>query len=138
MHMRQKLGYAALGGVLVLALQLAPDVVTSADADSHAGTPVKYVMTVDYPVGGKAAYIEWVKGQVDALQAPAVLQRITSYDNYHGTSPNRVIEMEFASMTDAATYLEDPAVRAVMNDLPNHGVNAAVHVLVKRSDYSKQ
>ena len=137
MNIRQKLAYTALGGLLVLALQFAPNVVGDADADSHTGTPVKYVMTVDYPVGGKAAYIEWVKSMADALQAPDELRRIASYDNYHGASPNRVIEMEFDSMADAASYLENPVVRSVLDDWPNHGVNAHVHVLTKRSDYSK-
>ena len=108
------------------------------EADHHVeSTPVKYVMTVDYPVGGKADYIAWVTSVAADLQAPPELQRIASYDNYHGASPNRVIEMEFDSMADAAAYLENPAVRAVFDDLPNHGVNSSLNVFVKRSDYSK-
>ncbi|MFP6647085.1 MAG: hypothetical protein VCF24_26510 [Candidatus Latescibacterota bacterium] len=138
MQARQKLFFAGIGGIFVLSLQFASGVVTSAEADHHVeSTPVKYVMTVDYPVGGKADYIAWVTSVAADLQAPPELQRIASYDNYHGASPHRVIEMEFDSMADAAAYLENPAVRAVFDDLPNHGVNSSLNVFVKRSDYSK-
>ena len=82
MQARQKLFFAGIGGIFVLSLQFASGVVTSAEADHHVeSTPVKYVMTVDYPVGGKADYIAWVTSVAADLQAPPELQRIASYDN---------------------------------------------------------
>ena len=122
----------------MICLQLAVGAIGPADADSHTETAaIKYVMTVDYPLGGKVDYVAWVKSIAEQLQAPVVLQRIASYDNAHGSSPNRIIELEFASMADAGTYFDDAAVSAVLQDLPNHGLNSHVNAFVKRSDYSK-
>ena len=72
-----------------------------------------------------------------ALKAPPQLLSMASYDNYHGASPNRFSEAEFASIADATAYFDSEGVRAVMDDWPNHGVNAHIHVLALRSDYAK-
>jgi len=43
--------------------------------------PVKYVVSVDYPVGGKYKYIAWVRSVAEDLKAPDEVRRITSYDD---------------------------------------------------------
>lgn len=142
MKFKEKLMYIVLGGALVFALQILSNLSVN-DAVAQGGqaamekSKVKYILSVDYPIGQKAEYIAWVKSVAGDLQAPADLKRIASYDNYFGASPNRFIELEFDNMEAAGRYLEDEKVRAVLDDWPNHGVNANVHVMVKRSDYSK-
>ena len=43
--------------------------------------PVKLVWFIDYPEGGKDAYIAWVASIAPTLQAPEEVVRIRSYDN---------------------------------------------------------
>ena len=100
--------------------------------------PVKLVLLVDYPEGGKDAYIEWVQSVVETLQAPDEVNRIRSYDNQDQTmSPNRLVEYEFNSFLDAATYLNRPEIAKILADIPNYTSVAALHTFILRSDYSK-
>ena len=48
-------------------------------------TPVKLVWLIDYPEGGKDAYIAWVASIAATLQAPDEITRIRSYDNQDQT-----------------------------------------------------
>ena len=138
MQHKQKFAYIALGAVLVLALQFSADtIVDNAGAQDSGRAPIKYILSVDYPVGQKADYIAWVKSVAGDLQAPAEVKSLRSYDNYFGASPNRFIELEFDSMADASSYLENEKIQAVFDDWPNHGVNAQVHVMKLRGDYTK-
>ncbi len=43
--------------------------------------PVKLVWLINYPEGGKDAYIAWVASIAATLQAPEEVVRIRSYDN---------------------------------------------------------
>ena len=100
--------------------------------------PVKFVLLIDYPEGGKDAYIAWVTSVVPALQAPEEVTRIRSYDNADAEmSPNRLVEFEFNSFLDMATYLNRPEIAAILGDLPNHSSVATAHTFIQRSDYSK-
>ena len=99
--------------------------------------PMKLVMLIDYPEGGKDAYIAWVASVAPTLQAPEEVVRIRSYDNQDAEmSPNRLVEFEFNSFLDMATYLNRPEIAAILEDLPNHSSNATVHTFIQRSDYS--
>jgi len=62
---------------------------------------IKYVYEIDYPVGQKRAYLEWVRSIADALQAPGELRRLASYDNVFSATPQRVVEFSFDSLEDA-------------------------------------
>ena len=63
---------------------------------------IKYVYEIDYPVGQKRAYLEWVLSSiVDTLQAPGELKRLASYDNVFSATPHRVVEFTFDSLEDA-------------------------------------
>ncbi len=98
---------------------------------------VKLVWLVNYPVGGKDAYIAWIASVAPALLAPEELKRLASYDNVRGENPHRLVEFEFDSYVDAATYLSRPDVAAVFEALPDHSSEVSTHVFVRRSDYSK-
>ena len=83
--------------------------------------PVNFVLLIDYPEGGKDAYIAWVASVAATLQAPEEIVRIRSYDNEDPEmSPNRFVEFEFNSFLDMATYLNRPEIAAVLEDIPNH------------------
>lgn len=100
--------------------------------------PVKFVLLIDYPEGGKDAYIAWVASVAPTLQAPAEVVRIRSYDNEDPEmSPNRLVEWEFNSFLDMATYLNRPEIAAILEDIPNHSSISTAHTFIQRSDYSK-
>lgn len=100
--------------------------------------PVKLVWFIDYPEGGKDAYIAWVASIAPTLQAPEEVVRIRSYDNEDPEmSPNRLVEFEFKSFLDAATYLNRPEIIAVLEEIPNRSSDTTVHTFIQRSDYSK-
>jgi hypothetical protein len=99
---------------------------------------IKFVYAIDYPVGGKRAYLDWVRAIADTLQQPAELKRLVSYDNVFAASPQRIVEFSFESMEDGARYFERPEmVRIFQGELPQHGTNVSITVLRKLADYSK-
>jgi hypothetical protein len=97
---------------------------------------VKYIYTLDYPMGEKAEYLEWIKSIASTLQEPDVLLSIASYDNYFNASPQRFIEFVFSNTTDAASYFENPKISGIVDELVNHGVNVDIHLTKGRKDYS--
>ena len=100
--------------------------------------PVKFVLLIDYPEGGKDAYIAWIASIAATLQAPEEVVRIRSYDNEDPEmSPNRLVEFDFNSFLDMATYLNRPEIAAILEDIPNHSSVVTVHTFIQRSDYSK-
>lgn len=101
-------------------------------------TPMKFVLLIDYPEGGKDAYIAWVASVAPTLQAPEEVVRIRSYDNEDPEmSPNRLVEWEFNSFLDMATYLNRPEIAAILEDIPNYSSVSTAHTFIQRSDYSK-
>ena len=99
---------------------------------------IKYVYAIDYPLGKKREYVDWVRSIADTLQKPDELKRLASYDNVFSASPQRIVEFSFESLTDAATYFERPEmVRIFGAELPQHGANVAVTVLKRLTDYTK-
>ena len=142
MRFRQKTAYVLLGAVLVVTVQLLSNVIVNI-AEARAGdaavaaNQVKYVFMIDYPVGKKGEYMEWVGSIAEALQAPAEVKAISSYDNYFSTSPERVVEFEFASMMDAMTYFEKPEIKSVLDRIVDFAESSEAVILQLRSDYSK-
>ena len=99
---------------------------------------IKYVYEIDYPLGQKRAYAEWVRSISDTLQAPDELKRLASYDNVFSATPQRVVEFTFDSLEDAARYFERKELSLIFqSELPAHGTNIRITVLVLRADYSK-
>jgi hypothetical protein len=99
---------------------------------------IKYVYEIDYPPRGKDKYLEWVRSIADALQAPAELRRLASYDNVYSTTPHRVVEFSFDSARDAATYFDRKEIGLILQgELPAHSANIRIKVLALRDDYIK-
>lgn len=116
------------------------DIIPPMDTDmiEMENVPVKLVWLVDYPVGGKDAYLAWIAGVAPTLLAPEELNRVASYDNVRGENPHRLVEFEFDNLRDAAKYLSRSDVAAVFRDLPNRSSQVSTHVFVQRSsEYTK-
>ena len=75
---------------------------------------IKYVYEIDYPPRGKDKYLTWVRSIADALQAPAELRRLASYDNVYPATPHRVVEFTFDSPQDAARYFDRKEIRLIV------------------------
>lgn len=98
---------------------------------------IKYVYEIDYPVGEKRKYLEWVRSIADVLQAPGELSQLASYDNVFSATPHRVVEFTFDSLEDAARYFGRKEISLVLSELPAHGTNISIKVLALRGDYSR-
>jgi hypothetical protein len=99
---------------------------------------IKYVYEIDYPLGQKRGYMEWVRSIGEVLQAPDEVKRLASYDNVFSASPHRVVEFTFESMEDAGKYFDRKEIRRVLQgELPAHGSNIRVKVLMLLGDYGK-
>ena len=99
---------------------------------------IKYVYEIDYPPRGKDEYLKWVRSIADALQAPAELRRLASYDNVYSMTPHRVVEFTFDSLQDAATYFDRKEIGLIVrSELPTHSANIRIKVLALRDDYIK-
>ena len=105
--------------------------------ETQPGIPVKLVLLIDYPEGGKDAYVAWIASVAAVLQAPEEIIRIRSYDNSEADmSPHRMVEFEFNSFLDSATYFNRPEIAAVFEELPNRSSSVAAHTFIQRSDYA--
>ena len=99
--------------------------------------PVRLVLFIDYPEGGKDAYIEGVASIAEALQAPEELVRVRSYDNQDPEMrPHRLVEFDFKSFLDAATYLNRPEIAAMFADFPNLASKAVTYTFIQDVDYT--
>jgi hypothetical protein len=107
--------------------------------DGRTSSVIKYVYEIDYPPGGKTKYLKWVRSIADALQVPAELRRLASYDNVHPATPHRVVEFTFDSPQDAARYFDRKEIGLILQgELPTHSANIRITVLALRDDYSKE
>jgi hypothetical protein len=99
---------------------------------------IKYVYELDYPLGEKRKYLEWVRTIADTLQAPGELTRLASYDNVFSATPQRVVEFTFDSLEDAARYFARKEISLIFQgELPAHGTNIGIKVLALRGDFTK-
>lgn len=100
--------------------------------------PIKGVIFVDYPLAGKATYLEWIDSISTALVGPSQLKAVASYDNYNGESPHRIVTLEFASQEDATAYEEIEGIMAIEAELDIQAANWESHTFELRSDYIKE
>ena len=144
MRLKDKLFYIVIGATSLASFQIgfwsSPK---AAYADGHLASekkdksePVKMIYFVNYPLGGKAEYLEWVKEVGPKLVTEEVV-RIRSYDNFEGSNPHRLVEMEFNSIEDMQKYQRNPEIRAIIQDMSNHTSSSEMHTFIQRSDYSK-
>lgn len=97
--------------------------------------PIKGVIFIDYPLAGKATYLEWVNSISTALVGPSQLKATASYDNYYGESPHRIVTLEFASQEDSTAYEELESIMALEAELDIQAANWESHTFELRSDY---
>ena len=144
MRLKDKLFYIVIGATLLASFQIgfwsSPK---AAYADGHLASekkdksePVKMIYFVNYPLGGKAKYLDWVK-EIGPRLVTEEIVRIRSYDNFEGGNPHRLVEMEFNSIEDMQKYQRNPEIRAIIQDMSNHTSSSEMHTFIQRSDYSK-
>ncbi len=97
--------------------------------------PIKGVTFIDYPLGGKAAYLEWVASISSTLVGLPQVKAVSSYDNYNGESPHRLVVLEFANPEDVETYEELEDIMAIEAELDNRASSWVLHTFELRSDY---
>ena len=97
--------------------------------------PIKGVIFVNYPLQGKEAYLEWVASISTELVGPPQVKAVSSYDNYYGESPHRLVILEFASKEDVDAYEELEDIMAIEAELDNQAANWENHTFELRSDY---
>jgi hypothetical protein len=97
--------------------------------------PIKGVILIEYPLGSKAEYLEWVASISHILVGPPQVKAISSYDNYNGETPHRLVELEFTSQEDVDAYKELEDVMAIEAELDVRAGSWVLHVLELRSDY---
>ena len=96
---------------------------------------IKGIIFIEYPLGGKAEYLEWVASISTELVAPSQLKAIASYDNYYGESPHRIVTLEFASNEDATAYEELEEIMAIEAELDVRAASWFSYTFELRSDY---
>ena len=99
----------------------------------------RYVYSIDYPLGQKRSYLEWVRSVAEVLQAPPEVKRLASFDNVFGASPQRSVEFEFDTLQDAAKYFERPEISRIFQaELPARASNVRVSVMKSLGEYDKR
>ena len=144
MRLSDKLFYIVVGATLLASFQIgfwsSPK---AAYADGHLASekkdksePVKMIYFVNYPLGGKEKYLDWVK-EIGPKLVTEEIVRIRSYDNFEGSNPHRLVEMEFNSIEDMQKYQRNPEISSTIQDMSNHTSSSEMHTFIQRSDYSK-
>ena len=103
--------------------------------DEEGDWPIKGILFINYPLGGKKAYLEWIASIASVLVEPPQLKAVFSYDNYNGASPHRLFVMEFASQEDADAFEELEDIMAIEAELDVQAASWSSHTFELRSDY---
>ncbi|MAG83234.1 hypothetical protein CMK10_03640 [Candidatus Poribacteria bacterium] len=148
MKLNQKLLYVVIGALLLgfgqVGFYLTQQHTLAASYEAHEQEheaevqqeKIKIIHLINYPLGGKTKYLEWVK-EVGPSLVQAEVQRIRSYDNFDGGNPHRLVEMEFDSIEDMQKFQRRSEIRSILDDLSNHTSSSHTHTFVQRSDYLK-
>ncbi|MEC7869163.1 MAG: hypothetical protein VYE00_16095 [Candidatus Poribacteria bacterium] len=148
MKLNQKLLYVVIGALLLgfgqVGFYLTQQHTLAASHEAHEQEheaevqqeKIKIIHLINYPLGGKTKYLEWVK-EVGPSLVQAEVQRIRSYDNFDGGNPHRLVEMEFDSIKDMQKFQRRSEIRSILDDLSNHTSSSHTHTFVQRSDYLK-
>jgi len=148
MKLNQKLLYVVIGALLLgfgqVGFYLTQQHTLAASHEAHEQEhkaevqqeKIKIIHLINYPLGGKTKYLEWVK-EVGPSLVQAEVQRIRSYDNFDGGNPHRLVEMEFDSIEDMQKFQRRSEIRSLLDDLSNHTSSSHTHTFVQRSDYLK-
>lgn len=97
-------------------------------ADARVDLSVKGLLLIDYPVGGKQAYLDWAASVSSTLTDPPELRRVGVYENYYGVSPQRLVVLEFANQADADTFEQLETIIALEAELDNRAGHWVDHI----------
>ena len=100
--------------------------------------PIKKMYVINYPVGGKQAYLDWVASVADVLAEPATVKAISAYENYYGATPNRLVQFEFSTEADAEAYSELESIQTVEAQFDTYAANWVLLEFELRSDYIRE
>ena len=100
--------------------------------------PIKGIIFVNYPLGGKAAYLEWVDSVSSKLVEPTQVKALAAYDNYNGETPHRLVTLEFATQEDIDAYEELEEIMAIEAELDVQAGSWVLHTFELRTDYIKE
>ena len=105
------------------------------DKGGEGNYPIKYIILVNYPLGGKQAYLDWVASNSSALTDPPELKAIASYDNFYGESWHRLVQFEFASREESEVYEAREDLQDLKAQLDTRTASWVEHTFELRSDY---
>lgn len=105
------------------------------DKSGEGNYPIKYIILVNYPLGGKQAYLDWVASNSSALTGPPELKAIASFDNFYGETWHRLVQFEFASREDSDKYEAIEDLQDIKAQLDTRTAGWAEHTFELRSDY---
>ena len=96
---------------------------------------IKIIRLIDYPLGGKQAYLDWVTSSSRTLIEQPELKVVAAYDNYYGTSPHRLITIEFASQVEMAAWKALEIRKTFDAELDERAGSWKEHTFELRADY---
>ena len=96
---------------------------TDADVDWKA----KGILLIDYPLGGRQAYLDWAASVSSTIVEPPELKAVAVYENYYGVSPQRLVTFEFANQADADTYEQLEVIMALEAELDTYSPSWVEH-----------
>jgi len=102
------------------------------------GWSIKIIRLIDYPLGGKQAYLDWSTSSSRPLNERPEMKAIAAYDNYYGTSPHRLITLEFASEADVETYRSLEITKAFDVELDERASSWKEHTFELQADYIRE
>ena len=88
--------------------------------DAEGDWKIKHVDLINYPLGGKQTYLDWVASVSPALIEPPQVKAIETYDNYYGESPHRLVTKEFESVAASDAYLSLDVRKAFDAEIGKH------------------
>ena len=118
---------------------LTPRAHTFVERAAHAKTQkqdwaIKGIMFIDYPPGGRQAYLNWTVSVAPVLITPPQLKSIATYENESLESPNRLVELAFASQEDVLAYGQLESIMAVDAAHNTYAERWGLYVFALRSD----
>ncbi len=105
------------------------------DKSGEDNYPIKYILLINYPLGGKQAYLDWVASNSSTLTNPSELKAIASYDNFYGESWHRLVQFEFASREESEIYEAREDLQVLKEQLDTRTAGWTEHTFELRSDY---
>ena len=99
---------------------------------------IKIIRLIDYPLGGKQAYLDWVTSSSRPFDEQPEMKVVAAYDNYYGTSPHRLITIEFANQVEMAAWKALEIRKAFDAELDERAGSWQEHTFELQADYIRK